>query len=63
MSVARHASDLPSGPVIVVTNTGEDCSPEAFRAPIDELLAGPEPELESISAAQALRKLRADSDA
>jgi hypothetical protein len=57
--VARHASELPDDPAIVVTNPDEDCSPAAFRILIDELLAGPEPELESISAAEALRELRA----
>ena len=61
--MARHASDLPRDPAIVVTNPDEDCSPEAFRAFIDELLAGPEPELESIGAAAALHELRVDADA
>jgi len=59
--VARNASDLPADPGIVATNADEDCSPEAFRAFIDELLAGPEPELESIGATEALRELRADA--
>ena len=61
--MARHASDLPSDPVIVVTNPDEDCSAEAFRALINELLAAPEPLLESISAADALRELRVDAGA
>ena len=61
--VARPASDLPADPVIVVTNPDEDCSPEAFRAFIDEILAGPEPELDNIGAAEALRELRVDSGA
>lgn len=61
--VARPASALPADPVIVVTNPDEDFSPEAFRAFIDELLAGPEPELDNIGAAEALRELRVDSDA
>ena len=60
--MARHARDLPADPVIVVTNPDEDCSPAAFRAFLDELLAGPEPELDTIGAADALRELRADSD-
>ncbi len=42
---------------MVVTNPDEDCSPEAFRALIDELLAGPEPDLETIDAAAALARL------
>jgi len=61
--VARNASDLPVGPAIVVTNPDEDCSPSAFRALLDELFAGPEPELESIGAAEALRELRVDAGA
>jgi hypothetical protein len=46
-----------------VTNPEEDCSPGSFRAFIDELLAGPEPELDSIGAADAVRELRIDADA
>lgn len=61
--MARNASDLPADPVIVVTNPDEDCSPDAFSAFIDDLLAGPEPELESIGATEALRELRADAGA
>lgn len=61
--MARQASDLPSDPTVVVTNPDEDCSPDAFRSMIDELLGGPEPELESIGAAEALRELRIDSRA
>lgn len=61
--MARDASDLPTDPVIVVTNLDEDRSPNAFRAFIDELLAGPEPELDSIGAAEAIRELRVDADA
>ncbi|MBK9178437.1 MAG: hypothetical protein IPM45_02485 [Acidimicrobiales bacterium] len=45
---------------MVVVNPDEDCSPEAFRAFLEALLAGPEPELESLDAAEALRELRAD---
>lgn len=37
-----------------------DTSPEAFPAVIEELLAGPEPELETIDAAEALREVRVD---
>ncbi|HEX9504937.1 MAG TPA: hypothetical protein VGA62_02915 [Acidimicrobiia bacterium] len=50
-------------PVIVVTNPDEDCSPAAFRAFIDDLLGGVEPELESIGATEALRELRLDAKA
>ncbi len=42
----------------MVTNPDEDCSPEAFRAFLDDLLSGPEPELDSLDAAQAVRELR-----
>ena len=61
--MAGDASDLPTDPVIVVTNPDEDSSPNAFRTFIDELLAGPEPELGSIGAAEAIRELRVDADA
>jgi len=47
----------------VVTNPDEDCSPAAFHAFLDDLLAGPEPELESLNAAEALRELRVDAEA
>jgi hypothetical protein len=56
-------ADLPPGSAVVLTNPDEDASPEAFRAFIDELLAGPEPELESVDAADALRALRVDAQA
>ncbi len=59
-AVASHASDLPGDPAVVVISPDEG-SPEAFRAFVDELLAGPEPELETIGAAGALRELRADA--
>ena len=59
IDVASHASDLPGDPVVVVISP-DDGSPEAFRAFVDELLAGPEPELESVGAAEALHELRAD---
>lgn len=50
-------------PVVVMTNPDEDCSPAAFRTMLDRLLAGPEPELESVGAAEALRALRIDAGA
>jgi hypothetical protein len=58
--MARRAAELPSDPAVVVTNPDEDASPESFRAFIDELLSGPEPELESVDAVAALRILRVD---
>ena len=45
----------PPRSAVVVTNPDEDCSPAAFHALLDDLLAGPEPELESLGAAEALR--------
>jgi len=61
LSVGHNASDLPSDPVIVLTNPDEDCSPEAFHVLIAELLDGPEPETESIDAGAALRAWRVDT--
>jgi hypothetical protein len=61
--MARSAEELPNDPAVVVTNPDEDCSPGSFRAFIDELLAGPDPEIESVDAAEALRLLRVDAEA
>lgn len=61
--MARRASDVPADPAVVITNPDEDCSPESFRVMIDELLADPEPELEMVGAAEALRSIRTDSGA
>jgi hypothetical protein len=52
---------LPGDRVVVVISPDEG-SPGAFRAFVDDLLAGPEPELETIGAAAALRELRADAE-
>lgn len=60
--MARRASELSDDPVIVVTNPDEDCSPKAFRALIDELLAGPEPEVESLGGTEAVRALRDEAE-
>lgn len=60
--MARNAWEAPDDPVVVVTNPDEDCSVDAFRAVIDDLLSEPEPELESIRAAEALRALRTDAE-
>jgi hypothetical protein len=59
----NRSDDLPPGSAVVVTNPNEDCSPEAFHAFLDDLVAGPEPELESLGAAEALRELRVDVEA
>jgi hypothetical protein len=61
--MANPPDDPPPGSAVVVTNPDEDCSPAAFHALLDGLLAGPEPELESLGAAEALRELHADSEA
>jgi hypothetical protein len=61
--MANRPNDLPPGSAVVVTNPDEDCSPAAFHAFLDDLLAGPEPELESLGAAEALRELRVDAEA
>ena len=61
--MGRVPSDVPPGTAIVLTNPDENGSPEAFRSFVDELLAGPEPELESINAVEALRALRVDAHA
>lgn len=61
--MARRPDSLRSGSTVVVTNPDEDCSPKAFRALLHELLASPEPELDSIEAAEALHGLRVDAGA
>lgn len=61
--MANRPASSPPGSTVVVTNPDEDCSPEAFRAFLDELLAGPDPELESLEAAEALQELRVDTGA
>jgi len=48
---------------VVLTNPAEDASPAAFRVFKNELLAGPEPELESVNAAEVLHALRVDAQA
>lgn len=61
--VPRRPADVPPGSVVVVTNPDEDCSPAAFHALLDELLAGPEPEVDNVAAAEALSELRVDAGA
>jgi hypothetical protein len=61
--VSSHSADQPPATIVVVTNPTDDISSEAFHAFLDELLAGPEPELESIGGAEALRELRVDAGA
>jgi hypothetical protein len=52
---------MPNDPVVVVTNPDDAVSPAAFHALLD-LLAGPEPELDSIGAAEVVREIRAGSN-
>jgi hypothetical protein len=61
--MANRPATSPPGSTVVVTNPDEDCSPEAFRAFLDELLAGPERELESLDAVEALHELSVDTEA
>jgi hypothetical protein len=51
--MANRPNDLPPGSAVVTTNPDEDCSPAAFHAFLDDLVAGPEPELERLGGAQA----------
>jgi hypothetical protein len=53
---------MPRHPFIVVTNPDDDASLAAFHALLDDLLAGPEPELDSIGAAEVVREIRAGFD-
>jgi hypothetical protein len=61
--MANRPNDPQPEPLVVVTNPDQDCSPEAFHAFLDDLLGSPEPELESLDAAEAIRELRADPEA
>lgn len=60
--MSRSSSAVSTDPLIVVTNPDADSSPEALRAFIDELLAGPEPALESIDAAATIRAVRDEAE-
>jgi hypothetical protein len=58
--VDSHASDRRHPAVVEIEP--DHYSPAAFRAFVDEMLARPEPTLETIGAAEALREIRADAD-
>lgn len=60
--MARNASEMPVDPMIEVLNPDEDCSPATLRSFIDELLAGPEPELESVDASATILALRDEAE-
>lgn len=61
--MANRPADLPPGSAVVVTNPEEDCSAEAFHVLLDDLASRPEPELDSIGGAEAVRALRVDAEA
>ena len=63
LGMSSHSADVPPETGVVLTNPDEDCSPDAFHAFLDELLAGSEPELESVGAVEALDELRVDARA
>lgn len=56
----RVPADKPLTPEVIETNPGEDSSAAAFQIVLAEVLAGDEPELDSIDAVEALRAMRAD---
>jgi hypothetical protein len=58
--VASHAADLPHPTVVEIEPDGY--SRAAFWAFVEQMLARPEPVLESVGAAEALREIRADAD-
>ena len=58
--MAKRADDFSEEPRVVLLNPDEDTSPAAFRQLVDELLAGPEPSLASLGAAEVLEGLRAE---
>ena len=60
--MAKRADDFSEEPRVVLLNPDEDTSPAAFRLLVDELLAGPEPTLASLGAADVLEQLRADHE-
>jgi hypothetical protein len=61
-TLANRLADLPPNSAVVVTNPEEDCSTEAFHALLDDLVGRPDPELDSIGGASALRALRVDAE-
>lgn len=54
----RVPADKTPTTTVIVTNPDEDCSPEAFRIVLAEVLEGDEPELDSLDAVEALHALR-----
>ena len=60
MVVVSRAGDLPHPAVVEIEP--DEYSPAAFWAFVEQMLARPEPALEDIGAAEALREIRADAD-
>jgi hypothetical protein len=60
--MAERSDDFSEEPRAVLLNPDEDTSPAAFRLLVDELLAGPEPTLASLGAAEVLEQLRAERE-
>jgi len=52
---------MPADPVVIEIEP-EKYSQAEFRAFVERMLARPEPVLESLGAAEALREIRADAD-
>jgi hypothetical protein len=59
--VAGHPGNLPHPAVVEIEP--DEYSPAAFWAFVEQMLALPEPVLESIEAAEALREIKTDADA
>jgi hypothetical protein len=60
--VPRVPADLPPKSTVALTSPDEDCSPAAFRGFLYKLNK-PEPELDSLHAAETLRELRMEGEA
>jgi hypothetical protein len=60
--VARHASDVPNHPAVVVVNPDDDVTAESFRAWLDHRQAS-EPTSPAVRAADTLAELRALGEA
>ena len=55
--------EVPSGSAFVVTNLGENCSPEVCHVFLEELLDDPVSQVDGLDAAQALRELQPEVEA
>lgn len=59
--VARRAEDLPDDMTLVVVDDDRNISASAFSQFLDNLFAGPPPELTALDAADSLRAVRAEA--